>query len=370
MRYLDYNATAPMREEVLEYMIHASAEVRNAMSLHHHGRKARVALDVARDLLRDVLDFPKAEVVYTSGGTEADNLAIFGFARQARAERGCDRLALSPWEHPAVVEPMMALQSEGFQVDLLPMQPDGRLETSKLDSVITPKTALVAVMLAQNETGLILDVASIAQRCHSVGAHLHCDAVQAVGKIPVSAMALGCDSLALSAHKFGGPRGVGALLSLKGNRPAALWLGGGQEEGTRSGTQPGALILGMSKALELSANELPKYAELREKHQIFESRVVDELGLSVIGAGLGRLPNTSSLWIPSQGGSGWVKALSDRGFALSAGAACHAGAAQDSRIHRLTGQSNHALEMIRVSSGLATESDTLGHLADALEDLL
>ena len=296
MHYLDHNATTPLRAGVMEAMVSGATSARNAMSLHHHGRKSRVTIDQARERLRVLLDFPKAEVVFTSGGTEADNLAIVGFASKARQERAANLILLSPWEHPAVSEPAIHLQSSGFEVQYLPTTSAGRLDIERAKAVISSDVALVAVMLAQNETGLILDVAGIAALCHATGVHLHCDGVQGVGKVPVSARLLGVDSLAITAHKFGGPRGIGALLSMKGCRPPGLWKGGGQEEGTRSGTQPTPLICGMEKALELSIEDLDKYAKLRKNHDKFEARLVDELGVGVIGAEVERLPNTTSVW--------------------------------------------------------------------------
>ena len=370
MHYLDHNATTPLRAGALEAMVSGAASARNAMSLHHHGRKSRVTIDQARERLRTLLDFPKAEVIFTSGGTEADNLAIVGFSSQAREERGANQILLSPWEHPAVTEPALHLESSGFEVHYLPTTPHGTLDVEQAKAMISPKVALVAVMLAQNETGLILDVAGIAALCHSAGVHLHCDAVQGVGKVPLSARLLGVDSLAITAHKFGGPRGIGALLSMKGIRPRGLWKGGGQEEGTRSGTQPTPLVSGMEKALELSIEDLDKYAKLRKNHDKFEARLVDELGLGVIGAEVERLPNTTSVWVPALKSGRWVEMLSERGFAISAGAACHAGASGPSRIHQLVGQTDLAMEMLRISTGLETNEEALDDLCASIMALL
>ena len=370
MHYLDHNATAPMRPLVFDAMVDAGRSARNAMSLHHHGRKARVISDQARELLREILGFPKAEVIYTSGGTEADNLALIGFARARRRETGRSVIVLSPWEHPAIEEPAHDLKRDGFEIRYLPVDSSGSLDLKAAERVLDDSVSIAAVMLAQNETGIVFDLSSVASICHQRAIHLHCDAVQAVGKIPVKAMELGVDSLALSAHKFGGPRGIGALLTMKGSRPDALWGGGGQEEGTRSGTHPVPLISGMAKALELASLELGKYAEIRKKHNKFEARLVDELGLGVIGAQLERLPNTSSLWVPQVPGLDWVTELSGRGFAVSAGAACHAGEAGPSRIHGLCGQTDTSLGMLRVSSGLETEAAALDSLVDALKEIL
>lgn len=370
MHYLDYNATAPMRNGVIETMKSMGVESRNPMSLHYHGRKARVNSDQAREKLRALLGFPKAEVVYTSGGTEADNLAMLGFARARREETGANRVVLSPWEHPAITEPAARLHSEGFEVCQLPLTSEGALDLDRAPALLREDVAIASVMLAQNETGLVFDVPAIAAMCHAAGIHLHCDAVQAAGKIPINAMALGIDSLAISAHKFGGPRGVGALLSMKGSRPPALWGGGGQEEGTRSGTQPLPLIMGLARALELASSDLGKYAELRKKHDLFEASLVDELRLSVIGAQLERLPNTTSVWVPTLSGRNWVSELSLRGFCVSAGAACHADDEASSRIHGLTGQRDTKLEMLRVSSGLETDQDALDDLRMAIKEIL
>ena len=370
MHYLDHNATSPMRAGVLEAMMDVGGAARNAMSLHYHGRKARVLSDQAREELRELLSFPKAEVVFTSGGTEADNLGVLGFARHRRELSGASRILLSPWEHPAVLEPIEHLRGEGFEVDYLPVKGDGSLDISAASALMDEQVALVAVMLAQNETGIIFDVASIASLCHRVGAHLHCDAVQAVGKIPISATELGVDSLALSAHKFGGPRGIGVLMSMKGSRPSPLWAGGGQEEGTRSGTHPVPLICGMTKALELASADLANYAKIRALHAEFERRLVDELGLGVIGAELERLPNTTSVWIPEIQSTSWVADLSKRGFAVSAGAACHSDSDEPSRLHNLCGQTDRSLKMLRVSSGLETPHSALEELVDALKAIL
>lgn len=294
---------------------------RNPMSLHRPGRRARVCLDEARESLRRLCKAPKADVIFTSGGTEADHLAIQGIARHRRRATGCKRVLASEIEHPAVQEALNALRADGFEIQALPA-PDGYLDIEQARSLIDEKVALVAVMLAHNTTGIIQPVAELASIATAAGVPIHSDAVQAAGKIELDFYGLGVTSLALSAHKFGGPRGVGALVLQKCVDMEPLWAGGGQEEGKRSGTHASALIAGMAAAADAVELHVSETEYLRDT---FEQALVQQIQCKVLGAGFNRLPNTSSVVIDGIVGRDFVREMDAKGVAVSAGAACHSG---------------------------------------------
>ena len=319
MIYLDHNATTRLRPEALDAMAVARTNHRNPMSLHRPGRRARVSLDQARESVRQLCGAPKADVVFTSGGTEADHLAVRGLAHAQRKSRGADTVLLSDIEHPAVTEAAQILKAEGFKILSVPA-PDGRVSTSALADLLNEKVAVVEVMLAHNTTGIVQPVEEIGELAIRSGIPMHVDAVQAAGKIPIDFYKLGATSLALSAHKFGGPRGVGALVLQKCVELSPIWTGGGQEEGKRSGSHAGALIAGMAAAAD--AIEL-QTVETAQKRDFLEQGILKLSKINVLGAEHPRLPNTLSVIIDGIVGRDFVEAMDAKGIALSAGAACH-----------------------------------------------
>ena len=234
---------------------------RNPMSLHRPGRRARVGLDAARESIRQLCGAPKADVVFTSGGTEADHLAVKGLARAQRRLRGADTVLMAEIEHPAVTEAADSLRHEGFKVVEIPAD-RGYVQPSAVEELLSMHcVAVVVVMVAHNTTGIVQPLAEITKVATSAGVPVHADAVQAAGKIPLKFYDLGCTTMALSAHKFGGPRGVGALVMQKCTELDALWTGGGQEEGKRSGSHANILITGMAAAADAIQIQVDEMAQ-------------------------------------------------------------------------------------------------------------
>lgn len=322
MIYLDHNATTRLKPEALEAMAVARLKGRNPMSLHRPGRRARVQLDEARESIRRLCSAPKADVVFTSGGTESDHLALRGLAHARRKTHGSTQIIISEIEHPAITCASESLEKEGFEVLRLPA-PSGRTDLDAFRAMVSAKVAVVAVMVAHNTTGIIQPVKGICEIATSAGVPVHADAVQAAGKTKLSFYELGATTLALSAHKFGGPRGVGALVMQKCLDLVPIWAGGGQEEGKRSGSHANTLIAGMAAAADAVVLDEASMEQMRDQ---FEQELVRGTGAVILGAMHPRLPNTCAAIIDGINGREFVAAMDEKDIALSAGAACHAAA--------------------------------------------
>lgn len=313
--YLDNNATAPVRPEVVHAMTGALLFHGNASSIHGPGRKARTTIEAARQEISRLVGARSGDVIFTSGGTEANNLALRGVAA-----RGVMTCAI---EHESVLR--FAASPEA----IIPVLPSGVIDLEALEAMLeaAPAPQLVCVMLANNETGIIQPVAEAARIAHAHGALLHCDAVQAAGKIPVDFEALGVDLLSLSAHKFGGPQGVGALIVRKGLDVAAQMLGGGQERGRRAGTENVAAIAGFATAAVLAQAALPALARdlSAMRDRLENSALAIAPDAFIFGRDQPRLPNTSCIALPGVAASTQVIGLDLAGVAVSAGAACSSG---------------------------------------------
>ncbi len=355
MIYLDHNATTRLRPEALHAMEAARVNHRNPMSLHRPGRRARVGLDEARECIRKLCGAPKADIVFTSGGTEADHLAVRGLAHAQRTQRGADTVLVASIEHPAVLEAAHSLTSEGFKVLEVPAE-NGRMNPASFKPLLNEQVALVVVMLAHNTTGIIQPVSEIGQLAISAGVPMHVDAVQAAGKIKIDFYELGATSMAISAHKFGGPRGVGALVLQKCVELSPIWTGGGQEEGKRSGSHAGALIAGMAAAAEQAA---PFSNAIVANRDMLEDGILNIPNVSVLGKGLPRLPNTLSVIIEGIVGRDFVTEMDKRGIAVSAGAACHA-----------AGGGNTAAGQVRFSMGHETTTEQLTEVISATKEVV
>ena len=281
MPYLDHAATTPLRAEALAAMEPFLREpVGNPSSLHGPGRRARVAVDDARERVARVLRCEPAEVVFTSGGTEADNAALRGvLAGAALRETGRPGLVTSAAEHHAVLHPAEALRADGHPVTLLPPGPTGAPDAAAVAQALTPETGFVSVMLVNNEVGTVADIAGIAAAAHAAGALVHTDAVQAAGLLPLDVDVLGVDLLSLSAHKLGGPVGAGALFVRNGTPFAPFVAGGAQERGRRGGTENVAAIVGFAAALTLAEAEREAHAaRLRTLQTRLAVRLRDAFG--------------------------------------------------------------------------------------------
>jgi cysteine desulfurase len=353
--YLDHNASTPVRPEVIEAMHAALAEHgANPSSLHGPGQRARAAVERARAQVAALVGAAPGEVVFTSGGTEGDHLALVGGAWARRAEGR--RVACSTIEHHAVHGAAEWLAELGFAVDHLSCGPDGMVAPDSIET-LPADTTVVSLMLANNETGVLQPVAELTRRAHARGFRVHCDAVQAAGKVAVDVGALETDYLVISAHKIGGPKGIGALVVSRDAPLEPLLRGSGHERGRRGGTEnvPGIVALGI--AAELAARELAaegaRQLVLRAR---FERALAAALPDAVIhGARAPRLPNTVLASFPGARSDHLLMALDADGFAVSAGAACASGAVEPSPVLAAMGVPRAlAVCAIRFSFGRAT----------------
>lgn len=332
---LDANATTRPFPEVVEIVTRHLADTSgNPGSRHAEGRQARRVLEAAREQIADLLGANPGEVVFTSGGTEANNLAILG-----RTQGPPGTIAISAGEHPATLETVRSLVQRGWRMETLPIGSNGRLLTTAAwfePSAIEVPTDLrfVAVLLANNETGVIQDIAPWAKHCQQRGVPLLVDAVQAAGKMPLHFHDLGATLLSIGAHKFHGPRGVGALFVRDGVKLAPLSFGGHQEAGRRPGTEPVALIAGMAKALELCVRDLEaRTTRLRELRDRLQSGLQAACAPTVINGSLEhRLSNTLNIAFPGVDGEALLVALDLAGVACSLGSACASGSAEPSPV--------------------------------------
>lgn len=367
--YADHHATTPLDPDVFEAMRPWLAGLAgNPSSVHGPGRAARAAVERARDEVASLLNVAPSGIVFTAGGTEADNLAVRGGARAAReADPSRLRVLFTAAEHAAVREAALALAPEGFAPLELPVDARG---VPRDAAPVDGATALVSVILANNETGAVFDgLPSFAANARKAGAVVHTDAVQAAGKIPVDAAALGVDLLSIAAHKFGGPKGAGVLWVRPGVRVSPLAAGGGQERGRRGGTENVAALAGLGEAARLARRRLAaegaRLAALRDR---FETGLLAAVPLSRVNAAGGvRLPTASSVVFPGAEAETLVAALDLEGIAVSAGSACHAGTTAPSRVLLALGLSAaDAKSTLRISFGHASTEQDVDRLLEAV----
>lgn len=322
--YFDHNATTALDPRVLEVMLPFLRDQQgNPTSRHSYGRSARQAVEQAREQVAAAVGAHPSQVTFTSGGTEADNMAIKGIA----AAHTPAQIAVSAIEHPAVLKPAQVLQGRGWRLSKVAVDSSGRLDLNDLEHTLQSKTALVSVMAANNETGVIQDLPSIAGMVRRHGALMHTDAVQALGKIRLDLNALGVQAMSLSAHKINGPQGAGALILDKRVDIQPLIDGGGQEKGLRSGTENIAAIVGFGLACEL-AQHAASARPLRDQLE----RGLQNLGAVIFGRDAERLPNTSFFAFPHIEGETLVMALDRQGFAVASGSACSSDSTEPSHV--------------------------------------
>lgn len=365
--YLDNNATTALDERVLDVMLpYLRASVGNPSSVHAYGRQVRDALDRARRQLADAVAVEPEQVVFTSGGTEANNLAV-----HAAVSDEPGHLIIGATEHPSVLEAALALQARGWRVDRLAADADGRLCSEQLPALLQDDTRLVSVMMANNETGVITDTRAVRELLpRASGVKLHTDAIQALGKIEVDFVASGADMMSLSAHKINGPAGVGALIINKAQELRPLLFGGGQERGWRPGTENIAAIVGFGKAAELVAVEGDhRRSELLALRQHLESRLLEEVADVVIfGQGQQRLCNTVFFAVPMIDGEALVMALDQQGFAVASGSACASSKNEPSHVLTAMGvDQNLARCAVRVSLGNTNDRMAVDRFVDGLK---
>jgi len=339
----------------------------NPSSLHREGQRARAAVERAREQVAALVRARPDEVVFTSGGTEGDHLAILGAAWARRGEGS--RIAVSAVEHHAVHGAAAVLADQGWAVDHLSVGTDGRVEPAAF--VPRPGTTLLSLMLANNETGVLQPVAEVAARARAAGILVHCDAVQAAGKVEVDFDALGADFLVLSAHKIGGPKGAGALVCRRGAPLAPLFRGSGHEHGRRGGTENVPGIVGLGAAAECAARdfaaETVRLAGLRMRLED-GVRAIDP-GAVIHGAGAPRLPNTVNVSFPGARSDHLLMALDARGVEVSAGAACASGAVEPSPVLAAMGVPRAiAIGAVRLSMGRTTAGADVDAVIRALAE--
>ncbi|MBI2167682.1 MAG: aminotransferase class V-fold PLP-dependent enzyme [Candidatus Omnitrophica bacterium] len=365
--YFDHNATAPVRPEVLEAMAPFWREfMGNPSSIHQAGRLADKAVREARRETAHFLGAEESEIIFTSGGAESNNTV---FRSVISTEKGKREIVTTTVEHSTVLKPVRALQEERIEVTFLPVDESGALNLEKLEESLTPETALVSVMMANNETGVLFPIEKIGRKVREKGILFHVDAVQAVGKIPVSLRSLPVDFLSLSAHKFGGPKGVGALYLRKGTPFRPLLVGGAQERGRRAGTQNVPGIAGLGAALrglkEGMDGESQRVKDLRDD---FEEKVLRKIpSVQVNGDRQNRLPNTSNLAFEDVDQEALLILLDEAGLRASQGSACFSGSPEPSHVLRAMGFSEaRAKSSVRFSFGAENTREEVGVAVELL----
>jgi cysteine desulfurase len=348
--YLDNNATTPVLPEVFEAMRPYFGEhFGNASSIHHHGQETRAAVERARESVAALLGCRPAEIVFTSGGTEADNLAIFGLVRPG------DHVISSTIEHHAVLNSCKHLEEKGIEVTYLPVDGRGLVDPDDLRRALRSNTKLVTIMMANNETGVIQPVEEIGKICAEADVYFHTDGVQAASKVPIRVKEIGCDLLSLSGHKLHAPQGVGALYVRKGTTLEPRFFGGSHERSRRAGTENVPGIVGLGKAAELAikgfeSGETDRIFALRDR---LERAILDNVEATAVnGSGAPRVPNTSNIYFDYIEGEALIIALDLKGLAVSTGAACSSGAIEPSHVLTAMGlRPDRARASIRFSLG-------------------
>lgn len=371
--YFDHNATTPVAPEVLRDLTETLVEVcGNASSIHHYGQAAKQRLEASRREIAARIGSDPKEIVFTSGGTESDNLAIFGIVRKCLAQgtagvggRVRNHVVTSSIEHPAVLNACAQLQREGAEVVYLPVGADGIVRIDDVKRALRTTTALVTIMHANNETGAMQPVREIATLAHAAGAVFHSDGVQVAGRVPLNVHELGVDLYSISGHKFGGPKGIGALYVRKGTALDPMLFGGHHERDRRAGTEnvPGASALG--RAARLTAN----WADIAPLRDRLESGILKRVpGAGVNGSTAHRLPNTTNIRFDGIEGEAVVIALDLRGFAVSSGSACSSGAVEPSHVLLAMGLTPAAARSsVRFSLGPENTEDEVDALIEAVE---
>jgi cysteine desulfurase len=361
--YLDNNATTPVLPEVFEAMKpYFGEQFGNASSIHHHGQQTRAAVERARESVAALLECRASEIVFTSGGTEGDNLAIFGLLRSG------DHLITSTIEHHAVLNSCRHLQSAGCEVTYVPVDGRGLVDPDEIRRALRPHTKLVTIMMANNETGVLQKVDEIGKIAAEADVYFHTDAVQAAGKVAIDVERIGCDLLSISGHKMHAPQGVGALYVRKGTILQPIFYGGNHERSRRAGTENVAGIIGLGKAAEIAkqalhGGDLERISAMRDRLQ---ERIHAEIAATgVNGDGAPRVPNTTNLYFDFIEGEALVIALDLKGLAVSTGAACSSGAIEPSHVLTAMGlPAARARASLRFSLGKQNRSDEVEFAQD------
>jgi len=366
--YLDHNATTAVDSAVLDAMLPSfSSEFGNASSIHTFGQRARAAVETAREQVAALVNARPQEIVFTSGGTESDNHAIFGAAQAQLPVRPGAHVITSTIEHEAVLNACQALERQGVAITYLPVDREGLISLDDLRRALRPETVLITVMHANNELGVIQPLDEIGRIAAEADIYFHTDAVQSAGKVPIDVKTLQVDLLSISGHKFYAPKGIGALFIKSGTQLRQLLYGGHHQRGFRPGTENVAGIVGLGKAAELARLSLEKdAARISRLREILEQGILARVPDSHVNSSIApRTPNTSNILFPGLEGEALVIALDLKGLACSTGAACSSGAVEPSHVLTAIGlPASKARASIRFSLGRHT---TESEIAVALE---
>ncbi len=363
--YLDYNATTPVDDRVLDAMLpYLQGNFANPSSVHRFGRVARAGLDRAREQVAALVDVSPSQVIFTSGGTEANNLALWSVLSGSTP----GHLMVSSIEHACVLEPSARWEAQGWRRDLMPVNTQGRLQLDAAIRLLSDDTRLVSLMLANNETGVIQPVAELAAEARQRGALMHTDAVQAAGKWPLRFADTGAHLMTLSAHKIYGPKGVGALIVDKSVEIDPMLIGGGQERNYRSGTENLPGIVGFGMAAELAASGLDeRQQKLRALRDTLEGALKAMPQVTIFGAQAERLPNTVQFALQGIDGEALLMQLDRDGIGVSSGSACASGKTAPSHVLMAMGVDEFtARGAIRVSLGKDTTKADIDRLIESL----
>ena len=363
--YFDHNSTTALKTEVLETMLpFMTNQHGNATSRHSFGRTARAAVEHAREQVASAVGAYATQIVFTASGTEANNFAVQGIVSSLEPAQ----ILVSSIEHPCVSRPALAMQSCGWQVKNINVDSNCNIDMAHLQNLLQAPTNLVSVMLANNETGAIQDIAKVAELAREHKAYMHSDAVQALGKIPVDFFALNVHAMTISSHKIGGPLGAGALVLDKRIDIQPLLHGGGQEKGLRSGTENVAAIVGFGAACELAVKDLTAFDMHTENLRKHLETGLSKLNAVIFGHNGLRIPNTSFFAFPNMDGETLVMALDRKGFAVASGSACSSDSDKPSHVLLAMGvDEDLARGAIRVSFGATNTLEQVQHFLTALE---
>jgi len=364
--YLDHAASTPIADSVLQEMMpYLKENYGNPSSIHRFGRLTIKAIDSARKRVAELVGTSPGEILFTSGGTESNNTAINGIMNQNKS----GQLITTSIEHDAILEPCKKLESSGFDVVYLPVNTTGLVDLQKLESIISEKTYLVSIMLANNEVGTIQPIAEIAKICKKYNVLLHTDAVQAVGKIPVNVKELGVDLMSISSHKINGPKGVGALYIRNGVKLDPFILGGGQENGMRSGTENVANIVGFGKACQIAKENLKESTKnLENLRNYLVQRVLSEISHVTVNGNKEKLPNNAHFTFLGVNGEDLIIKLDEHGVAASTGSACSVKTQKASHVLLAMGFSHEQITgSLRLSLGISNTKSEIDQTVEALK---
>jgi cysteine desulfurase len=366
--YFDHNATTPVDERVLEAMLpYLRCDYGNASSRHELGTRARKAVDTAREHVAALVNVQPSQVVFVSGGTEANNLFIKGAAGYLKPSQ----VAVSAIEHPCVAKPAQELARQGWRLRKLAVTRDGSIDTDDVDEALKEPTGIVSAMLANNETGVIQDVAAVSEKARAARAWMHTDAVQALGKIPVDFSALGVHAMTISAHKLYGPKGAAALVMDKRLQLKPVIHGGGHEQGLRSGTENVPAIVGFGAACALAAQRMQELAPRLEAMRARFEEGLAAVGGLVFGDGAPRIPNTTYFAFKGILGETLVIELDKAGYAVAPGAACSSANPEPSATLLAMGvDPDLAVSAVRFSLGAANSPEQVDAFLRALETVV